>query len=208
MRKRLQPQDNVSPAELKTGMRMLLYDGMCSQVMGVLVGGAFLVAFAVLLGASNLVIGLIAALGPLTQILQIPTIFLLERAGVRKALVVPASFLSRLFWFAAAAVPFLIPAPYQIAAFLLVITLYYALGTISGLAFNSWMRDLIPDELRGKFWSRRLTAATAVAAFIGLAAGAGVDLYKRFYPEIGITPWWPCRCCSPSTCWPACPPPG
>ncbi len=33
---------------------------------------------------------------------------------------------------------------------------------------------------------RRLTAATVVAAFTGLAAGAGVDLYRQIAPEIGI----------------------
>jgi len=40
--------------------------------MGILTGGAFLVAFAVKLGASNLVIGLLAAIGPLSQLLQLP----------------------------------------------------------------------------------------------------------------------------------------
>ncbi len=186
MWRRIRPQETVGKDELAAGMRMLLYDGICTQVMGVMVGGAFLVAFAIQLGASNLVIGIIAALGPLTQILQVPTIFLLERTGFRKALVISGTSISRLFWFAAAAVPLVVSPPLQIGMFLLAISLYYALGTVSGLAYNSWMRDLIPDEVRGSYMGRRLTAGTAVAAFLGLTAGAGVDLYKQFYPEIGI----------------------
>ena len=42
--------------------------------MGVLAGGAFLVDFALHLGASPFVIGAIAALGPLTRTLQIPVV--------------------------------------------------------------------------------------------------------------------------------------
>ena len=82
---KLQPVDHVNESEQQRGLPALLYDGMCSQVMGVFTGGAFLVGFAVLLGVSNTVIGLFAAVGPFTQILQIPSIFLVERVRLRKA---------------------------------------------------------------------------------------------------------------------------
>ena len=90
----LQPQDQIEEWQVQSGLRMLLCDGACSQAMGAFTGGAVLVAFAVLLGASNLVIGLLAAVGPLTQILQIPAVFLVDRTGVRKVLVVLSSLLS------------------------------------------------------------------------------------------------------------------
>ena len=63
----LQPQEQVEEQEVKRGLGMLMADGMCSQVMGVFTGGAFLVAFALLLGASNFVIGLLAAVGLFSQ---------------------------------------------------------------------------------------------------------------------------------------------
>jgi len=58
-----------------TNEEVMLYhgkikDGVASQAMGVLTGGAFLIAFAIKLGASNFVIGLLAAIGPLSQLLQ------------------------------------------------------------------------------------------------------------------------------------------
>ena len=61
MMKWLKPQDLVSEADIDRGLRMLLYDGLAVQVMGILTGGAFLVAFELMLGASNKVIGLLAA---------------------------------------------------------------------------------------------------------------------------------------------------
>jgi MFS family permease len=182
----LLPQDTVSESDLNRGLRMLMLDGVCSQVMGVLSGGAFLVAFAMLSGASNFIIGLIAALGPLTQVLQIPAIYLIEKTGYRKALVVVSSFFSRLFWFLIAVIPFLFPTSYRSSMLFIALLAYFGLGTISGLSFNSWMRDFIPDSIRGSYSGKRMAIATAVAAFLSLAAGFGVDMYKKFFPEIGI----------------------
>ena len=182
----LQPQDKVGDAEVNLGLRMLLFDGVCSQVMGILTGGAFLVAFALLLGASDLTVGVLAALGPLTQMLQIPAIYLVERTGHRKALVVWCAFLGRLFFFLAAALPWLAPEPLRVPLLIFALLMYFGLGTVSGLSWSSWMRDLIPDAMRGRYMSKRMALTTAVAAIVGLLAGIGVDLYKGAFSEIGI----------------------
>jgi len=180
----LRPQDEVSEPELRRGLGMLLFDGVCSQTMGVFTGGAFLVAFALLLGASNTVIGLLAAIGPLTQILQIPTIFLVESVALRKALVVASSFLSRLAWPVVAALPWLVAADQRIAALLVCLIAYFALGTVSSCAFNSWMRDLVPKEEMGRYFSKRLAVMTAVGAVLTIAAGFWIEWgTKRFAGE-------------------------
>jgi MFS family permease len=183
---RLRPQEKLSESELQSGLRMLIFDGIFSQIMGTFAGGAFLVAFALLLGASNFVIGLIAALGPLTQILQIPTIYIIEKIKYRKVLVVMSSFFSRLFWFLVAAVPLLFINRTGVNLFLFALTMYFALGTISGLSFNSWLRDLIPESIRGSYMAKRSALATSFGATLGLFAGIGVDIYKKHAAEIGI----------------------
>jgi MFS family permease len=175
----LGPQAEVSELQLKSGLRSLLYDGMCSQIMGTLTGGAFLVAFAMLLGASNTVIGLIASVGPLAQILQIPAIFLVEKARLRKVLVVSSSLLSRLFWLVIAGLPWLAPESARIPIFMGALFLYFGLGAISGCAFNSWMRDLIPEGIMGRYFAKRLAISIALGAGLSLLAGIGVDQYAR-----------------------------
>ncbi len=162
---------------------MLLYDGMCSQVMGVFTGGAFLIAFALLLGASNTVIGLVAAIGPLTQILQIPAIFLINRTGLRKALVVGSAFLARLFWLVVAALPWLVPPEQRVAVLLACLFLYFGLGTISGCAFNSWIRDLVPQDMMGSYFGKRMAVATATGAALTLIAGLAIEAGKRAFPN-------------------------
>ena len=179
----LQPQDRLAEQDVNSGLRMLLYDGVCSQAMGTLTGGAVLVAFAVLLGASNLVIGLLAAVGPLTQLLQIPTVFLVDRTGLRKALVVLSSFLSRLSWLAVAVIPWLVPEDQRVAALLACLLLYFGLGTVSGCAFNSWMRDFVPDQIRGSYSGKRMAVATAIGALLTLAIGFGITWGKAWFSD-------------------------
>ena len=179
----LRPQEHLDEADTQRGLRALLFDGVCSQVMGAFTGGAFLVAFALLLGASNLVIGLLAAVGPLTQVLQIPAIFLVDRTGLRKALVVTSSFLSRSFWLVVAALPWLVPAQQRVPVLLVCLFLYFGLGTISGCAFNSWMRDFIPPQTMGSYFGKRLAIATAVGAGLTLLAGFGIEAAKHALPN-------------------------
>ncbi len=78
------------------GLRYLTLDGVMSQSMGTLTAGAFLTAFAIQLGASNFVIGLLAAIGPLSQLLQLPGILLVEKIRNRRAITVIAALISRL----------------------------------------------------------------------------------------------------------------
>ncbi len=175
----LRPKVRIDESEVQNGLQALLYDGVCSQVMGVFTGGAFLVAFALLLGASNVVIGLLAAVGPLTQILQIPAIFLVDRMGLRKVLVVLNSLFSRLCWLAVAALPWIVPAEQRVPVLLICLFLYFGLGTVSGCAFNSWMRDFVPQSIMGSYFGKRMAIATATGAVLTLLAGLGIEVGRR-----------------------------
>ncbi|MEX1310688.1 MAG: MFS transporter [Candidatus Sulfomarinibacteraceae bacterium] len=171
----LQPTDDFDEEQRDRGLRLLTLDGMSTQVMGALTGGALLVAFALMLGASLTVIGLIAAVGPLSQLLQIPAIWIVEKLRRRKALVVVTLALSRTAWFAVAAIPWLVPQQHRVTALLLSLAVTFGFASISSSAFNSWKRDLVPDENMGIFLARRLSLATAAGAVVTLAAGFSID---------------------------------
>ncbi len=177
----LRPKEHVNNEEMQRGLRMLLFDGVCSQIMGVFTGGAFLVAFALLLGASNKIIGLLAAVGPLTQVLQIPAIFVVDRVALRKALVVISSFFSRLAWFVVAVIPWLIVGDQRVAVLVICLFLYFGFGTISSCAFNSWMRDFVPQSVMGRYFGKRLAIATAIGAALTLLAGFGIEAGRKYF---------------------------
>ena len=179
----LKPDESLTEDQIDSGLKYVIKDGVASQAMGILTGGAFLVAFAVKLGASNFVIGLLAAIGPLSQLLQLPAIALVEKVRNRRMITVVAAALSRLCWLLVALIPFVFGARVGIAVLLSSLVLVSALGAVSGCAWNSWMRDLIPQKILGAFFSKRMRIATAVGIALSIAAGAYLDLWKKFLPN-------------------------
>lgn len=175
MLKRVRPKQTLSAGDLEHGIRMVTLDGVTTQIMATLVTGPFLVAFALVLGASLKVIGLLAAIGPLSQLLQLPTIFLINRLRWRKALALATALPARLSYVAIAVIPWLVPAQHRVTMLLACLVTAAALGNVAGCAWNSWMRDLLPDDRLGHIFGRRLAIATAISAFLALGAGAAVD---------------------------------
>jgi MFS family permease len=176
-------EENLTDEQVQSGLRYVIKDGIASQSMGILTGGAFLVAFAVKLGASNFVIGLLAAIGPLAQLLQLPSILVVEKIRNRRAIVVIAAALSRLCWLLIALIPFVFGAKIGLAILLLSMVAASALGAVSGCSWNSWMRDLIPQNILGSFFSKRMRIATGVGIVLSVVAAVYLDLWKKLLPN-------------------------
>lgn len=92
---RFSVKDTLTEEEIKSGLKNVIRDGLTTQAMGTLTGGVFLVAFVLELGASNLVIGILAAIPPLAQLIQIPSIYLIEKYGSRRAICIYTTAISR-----------------------------------------------------------------------------------------------------------------
>lgn len=168
---------------MNQGMRALLAEGVFVQTMYALTTGAFLVGFALLLGASNKVIGILAAIGPLSQTLQVPAVYLVERTRHRKVLMVSTATISRMTWFFVALIPFFVPPTYALPALVLALCVHWGVGAVGGCAFNSWLRDLIPEQATSTFFARRFALAIGAGAVLSMAGGYGVDLWKEHFDD-------------------------
>lgn len=78
----LQPKKELNDQEVQEGLKMVIGDGLAAEAMTVLTGGAFLVAMALLMGANNFQIGLLAALPTFTNFFQLLSIWLVRRYNV------------------------------------------------------------------------------------------------------------------------------
>lgn len=175
----LRPVDQVSEKETERGLTMLILDGIFAQIMGVLIGGAFIVAYALKIGATNKIIGLLAAISPLAQILQIPTIFLIEKIRYRKFLVVLTVVLGRCLWLLIAMLPWLAPRGLWMPLFISAQLVYYALSAVAGCSWNSWIRDFVPEKLMGGYFAKRAAWLTAFGAVISIAAGIAAARFEK-----------------------------
>lgn len=179
-------EENLTARQIKTGLRNIIADGIASQAMGILTGGAFLTAFAIKLGASNMVIGLLAAIGPLSQLLQLPSVVLIEKIRNRRAIVVVSAALSRICWLLIALIPLLFSASTGLGILLAMMVTASALGAISGCSWNSWMRDLIPQDILGSFFSKRMRLATGVGIALSLIAAMFLDFWKKSFANLEL----------------------
>ncbi len=168
---------------LQTPLRSLIADGVCSQVLGVLTGGAFLVAFALMLGANNVTIGIIAAIPSAAQLMQVPALYLVNRVKRRRLISVACSTVGRLFLLSVVAIPWFAPPEWRVGLLVGALVVFFGLGAISTCSFNSWMRDLIPNQMMGAIFGRRMAIGTAIGAVLSLAAGFGVDYAQRHFGD-------------------------
>jgi len=174
-------KDTLTEEEVRSGLRSVIKDGLASQTMVTLTGGAFLVAFALKLGASNLVIGLLAAIPPLTQLIQIPSIYLVEKIRNRQAITVYASAVSRLFWLVVVLIPFLFSIETRLTFLIAALFLHSAFAAVGATSWNSWMRDLVPQDRLGSFFAKRMSLATALGIVVSLAAAFYIDFWKKLF---------------------------
>jgi hypothetical protein len=143
------PESNA--ANLDRTFRLLLYDALASEAMSTLATGVFLTGYAVALGASNLAIGILAAAPSAVQFLQFPAVVLIERVRRRRAISVWAAGIGRFFLILAAASP-LLSGPAGVIVLITSVAIWQASAAVAGCAWNSWMRDLVPEESYGRFF--------------------------------------------------------
>jgi MFS family permease len=179
------PKESLSDAEISRGLSYVIKDGLATQAMVTLTSGIFLVAFGLQLGASNTVIGLLAAIPPLAELIQMPAISVVENVRNRRLICVGASVVARLFWIVIALIPFLFGPTAAVPVLITSLVLYGCISAISHCSWNSWMRDLVPEEILGSFFSRRMSLSLALGIVLSLVASALIDFIQKnpVYPQ-------------------------
>lgn len=174
-----QPRPSLSATEIRRGLKFVVADGICSQAMGAYHGGPFLVSFALALGASNLDIGVLAAIPMISQFAQIPAVYLVERLKNRKLITVLFAASSRMIWLIIIAIPLLFIGRQGTTLLMLALLASAICGAISGASWNSMLRDLIPEQILGRLFSRRMMFGTGLALILSLLGGYFLDRYSQ-----------------------------
>ena len=178
----LKPHDNLTDAERERGISVMDKQTFAAAGADGFVSAGFLAAFALLIGASNVHIGILTAIPFASQALQFIAVVAIERVRMRKAVVVVTYLIAYSTWIPVALVPLVLDVP-NVGA----VTLLLLFVAIRGVAtsfvitgWNSWLRDLIPVASAGGFFGRRLRLATIAAMITGLAAAIFADWWKDF----------------------------
>lgn len=166
--------------------RPLLLDAACSRVMDGLTGGAFLAGLALLVGANNFQLALLASLPFAAQVVQLPAVAVLLRIRDRRRVVVLAAGAARLLLLAIAAWLVMPGSRLTIVGLLGILFVSALLAVFATAAWNWWMRDLLPSDELGRFFGQRLRNSTLAGLAVMLLAGTALDWLQRLgRPHIG-----------------------
>jgi MFS family permease len=168
---RLSPDSVITAEDHERGRRALVIEAAFATTAGALYGGVILIGFALELGATPIVVGLLAAIPFLVQVAQVPSILLVERLRARRKITVLSVSAARVLIMSLALLPLAHDRPLQLAALIGLQIAIALFGSIAGCAFNSWVHDLVPRETLGALFARRLFWSTLLASLGALSAG-------------------------------------
>jgi hypothetical protein len=171
--------ETLTDERREAGLAGVLKDGIATQAMGTLTTGPFLVAFALHMGGSNFAIGLLAAIPFLTQLFQLPAVYLVEAVRRRRGICIVGESVSRLSLLVIAAAAFAPKGQTAVALLVTGLFLHASFGAFAGCSWNSWMRDFVPQHRLGAIFAKRLLLAAALSALLSFAGGAFVDTWGR-----------------------------
>jgi MFS family permease len=175
----LKPKEHLSGKEINSGLKLIIADGIASEVIIAFGGGAFLIALALYLGASNFQIGLLAALPTVTNLFQLISVWLVRKWQNRRLVTVVNSFLARVPLLFIGLLPFLDLHDAAMKLLLLLIFFHYLFSSIAGPSWNAWMKDLVPEESLGAYFSRRNTYTQSFNVILSIAAAVTINLIER-----------------------------
>lgn len=181
----LTPKPTISDQEVTAGLRWLSWEGTVSLGFNSITTSGIFVAFALALGADNFQIGVLAAIPFIMQILQIPSIWLVEKFRRRKGIAIMSWFPAQLLWFPIALIPIfvLVPSESAISLLMALIAVRGLLAAVCNSAWNGWIRDLVPQPILGRFFSARLSRATIAGVVFSLGAAFFLDYWRGQVPS-------------------------
>lgn len=149
--------------------------------------GVFLTAYALALGATPLTIALLAAVPLAARLSQLFTSAHIERAGHWPRTALISAAVARVLLLAAAVVPLVVSdGPAAARALIGVIALASFAGCFFDLALLTWMAELVPPAVRGRFLGTRNQVSGLVGQVTALLAAV---ILQRFGGGTGQSPF-------------------
>lgn len=179
----LRPKKELSATEIQRGLKYVIGDGLAAEAMIALTGGAFLVAMALLMGANNFQVGLLAALPTFTNIFQLLSIWLVRKYNNRRAIAVICGYLARIPLLAIGILPFFFSSSTTVGVLIFFLFFHYFFGSIAGPSWNSWMKDLVPENSLGTYFAKRSRFTQILNVVLSIAIALSLDYIKKYYPD-------------------------
>jgi MFS family permease len=162
--------------EPERSQRVSILEGSFAQVHIAITGGSLVTAYALMLGANDFILGVLAGLTALSTVGSVLGAHWVGILGRRKPLSVASSVAGRVLWCVLCVLPFMgLSHRLQLLVFLAIVLAGNTLVNLSGTAWLSWMTDLVGIERRGHYFGLRNTILGAVGMAATYGGGRAFD---------------------------------
>ena len=161
----------IPPAVLRRSLLLsIIASGIGAVFFGNLIGGIF-GKYVLQLGLGS-ALPLLISIFPLMGILQVVGSYLIERLRARRLIFFLCLGPPRLLWLLIGAISLWTDDPVLMLVTLIALLVTHGLfAGPGGVAWLSWLNDLVPPDVRGRYFGFRNTLVQIMAAGSGLAAG-------------------------------------
>lgn len=164
--------------ELRRDLNLVVLAVVFGMVHATITSGPGLTGFARDLGAGDFFYALLMALPVLGGAMQLAASWIIEKTGRRKKWFILFGIVHRSLWLAVALTPWIVPMTpslLRLWTVIVLVTMSSVTASFVNVGFYSWMGDLIPIAIRGRFLALRSLISTVAGVAAALAAGWALD---------------------------------
>ncbi|MBN1620372.1 MFS transporter [candidate division WOR-3 bacterium] len=160
-------------------------EGVFAQIFSSLSapGSIFITKFAIFLGAGPFYFGLLTAIGQISQLFQPIGYIMTRKMPTRKPILVKMLLFSRAACLLFALLPFFFSGVQARIVFALLFFAITAVQAAAGNIWISWIADLIPERVRGRFFSYRTQFLMVTALLTGFVFSIFFDMFES---QVGV----------------------
>lgn len=164
---------------VRDGMVVANVEAMYATIYFILVSGAFLTGAVLYIGFNDLHIGILGAIPAFATIPGLVGAYLAESLRSRKKVIVPSVIIGRSLWIVLILLIVMrLNASAKIWLFLSIYLVASMLNGMAGTAWQGWMSDLVPEQIRGRFFGRRNRVLNFASILTLLGGGCLLDWFK------------------------------
>jgi MFS family permease len=170
------PALRIGGKPLRRAMRTTTYALMFGVAWGACVTGSQQTILGKMLGFDDFYFGVFQAVPFAATFFQLMGAIHAERTGVRKYMFLYVATAGRGLWIVLAIVPLILgPGRQASLLFLGIFAVMNLLAHLSSPSWQTWISDLIPRRIRGRFFANRQWIATPINVVVALVAGILLD---------------------------------
>lgn len=141
------------------------------------ISGSHMKIFFSMLGFNDLAFGILAAIPYVATLNQLVATIMIERTGLTKYQFVYCAMFFRASWFVLVIIPFLLPIPSLSATVcsLVLLGVGYFTAALADPAWLTWLSDLVPRRIRGRYMANRFVLGSIVALSVAAILGWLID---------------------------------